>query len=266
MHGQTAPDGCQDHRTTRSPEGDRRLIALHVDNALNRHRLRFMLPDDVGEFFMKRKQAAGGWQCAPFRMTPKCGASDFCFVASRARRSQLHAAPDQQRRSFRGPLSSNSFILARTVEVSKSESWPIRGPKHDRRRRWPAPKLGVRRAKEQQTRDARRGREMGNSAVMSDEQCTLGEDCAKQRKRQAFQNRLTFRGFGQLHTRKLTGVALSPNDKQVTDARIVKHFPLHLEPASKGPILSLTSTARMDRHERPGQCLRAWLAPRRDLG
>ena len=59
MHGQTAPDGCQYHRTARGTEGDRGLIALNVNDALNRHRLRFMLLDDVGELLVKRKQAAG---------------------------------------------------------------------------------------------------------------------------------------------------------------------------------------------------------------
>ena len=65
MHWQTAPDSCQNHRTTRRTEGDGSVIALNINNALNRHCLRFVLPDDVGELFVKRKQAAGGLHFRP---------------------------------------------------------------------------------------------------------------------------------------------------------------------------------------------------------
>ena len=59
MHGQTAPYRCQDRRTARGTKGDRGLIALNVNDALNRHGVRFMLSDDFSKLFVKRKQAAG---------------------------------------------------------------------------------------------------------------------------------------------------------------------------------------------------------------
>src|SRR4029077_567964 len=91
---------------------------------------------------------------------------------------------------------------------------------------------------------------MGDAAIVAEEECTLREDSPKERKRQVFQEALTFHPHGQLHLRKLRQVALSTDDQQVTDARVLKDFLLHREPASKGPILSLASTARMDGHER----------------
>ena len=102
--------------------------------------------------------------------------------------------------------------------------------------------------------------------LSSGEQCALGEHCAKHRKREAFQNRLTFRRFGQLHTRKLTGVALTPNDKQVTHSRIIEHFPLNLQPSQKRPVLLFAATAWMDRHIRLGQSGEDSLCLREILG
>ena len=53
---------------------------------------------------------------------------------------------------------------------------------------------------------------MGDAAIVADEECTLGKDSPKQRKRQVFQEALTFRPHGQPHLRKLLRVALSAND------------------------------------------------------
>ena len=44
---------------------------------------------------------------------------------------------------------------------------------------------------------------MGDAAIVAHEECTLGEDSPKQRKRQVFQEALTFRPHGQPHLRKL---------------------------------------------------------------
>jgi hypothetical protein len=58
VHGQTTPHRRQDGRTPRSTKGDRRLITLNINDALNCHSLRLMLSDNFSELIVKRKQAA----------------------------------------------------------------------------------------------------------------------------------------------------------------------------------------------------------------
>jgi hypothetical protein len=59
VNWQTKPCRSQYHRPTGRTEGDGRLIALNINNALNRQGLRFVFPDDVSEYIEKRKEAAG---------------------------------------------------------------------------------------------------------------------------------------------------------------------------------------------------------------
>jgi hypothetical protein len=65
MHGQTVPCGCQDRGTAGGTERNRGLVALDVDNALNRHGVRAMLADDFRKLLVKRKQTTGGVQAGP---------------------------------------------------------------------------------------------------------------------------------------------------------------------------------------------------------
>jgi hypothetical protein len=119
---------------------------------------------------------------APFRITPNAGQKSFCF-------SRVSTAKPAARRAGSTATIVSEGIVEQLTHCRKNggsfqiRKLAARRAEHTDLRIGRRPDLRIRRTKQEKTTRSGRGRQMGNSAVMTDEHVASRENRAQQRKR-----------------------------------------------------------------------------------